>query len=325
MDRSDILLSYEYEEINDEIRHMMKMIYEKILNPIFNNNKELLSEYLQVNARAVTGWYYDKLWGMCRGERNSGKGVLIDLFKKTFEGYIGTFDTSNLLNDFQSGDQAKNNGWLMAFSKKRVLFGSEIQMKEGRYLNGATIKQIASGGDIIRARALFQNETEMKIRAFMWICCNDMPDIKISDAYEKLLYFEYPCSFSEYKSSFAINKEPDPNIKLWIEQNKKIKIAFFHIIKEHYIKEKQVYKILKENTKQFMMDSDTNDDEKIKGLFIFTKDENDSISCKKIQEIIKENGITISNNKLKQRLEGWGAKNYKSNGSRYKNIKKNEN
>ena len=111
-----------------------------------------------------------------------------------------------MLNEFQSGDQAKNNSWLMSFSKKRILFGSEIQMKEGKYLNGATIKQIASGGDKIKARALYQNEIETKIRAFMWLCCNDMPEIKLSDAYNNLLYFEFPCTFSREHSEFAVTR-----------------------------------------------------------------------------------------------------------------------
>jgi hypothetical protein len=316
---TDKILPYDYGQVNMEV---VGEIYRRILNPTFDDDHELLQEYLRVCSRSLAGNYTDKYWGACRGERDSGKGVLTSLFMRTFGEYFGTFNPSNLLNEHQHGDQEKNNRWMIDFSKKRLIFGNEIVFTEGSYINGTTIKQIASGGDVFKARLLYNEPFDIKMRAFLLLCFNDMPEVRPSDALSNLLYFNFPTKFGD-RSDFATTRKSDPSIKLWASTFPDIPLAFFHIIAENY--GPCSYDILRKYAKELIINSEGNEDKKIKNMFIFTKSDNDGMFLKDIDVILKRENIIISPGKLKQRLERWGAIHYTTCGkTKYKRIKINQ-
>ncbi len=62
----------------------------------------------QIKARAIAGCIQDKLYYLQTGERNSGKGVEIDLMKKAFYKYVQTFDTSSLNYNKYKINEAKS-------------------------------------------------------------------------------------------------------------------------------------------------------------------------------------------------------------------------
>ena len=61
----------------------MFSIYEKVLKPILG--PELLQPFLHFISRVMADECQDKLFSICLGERDCGKGVLSDLLSNTFQ------------------------------------------------------------------------------------------------------------------------------------------------------------------------------------------------------------------------------------------------
>ena len=86
------------------------------------------------------------------GNRNSGKGVLYDLFKNTFQDYVGSFNAEELLiTRVGDGDVAKKLEWIIPLEFKRLNFSNEIKTEDNKgnklKLDGACIKKLSGGGD----------------------------------------------------------------------------------------------------------------------------------------------------------------------------------
>lgn len=308
-----------------------KKIYEKVLNPIFsveeeNTDQSKLRDYFLYKQNRVFGGYNeDKDFYTLLGERGSGKGVYSDLAKNTFEKYVDTTNSDHLLKRKQiSEDPSKQRHWMVDLRFTRLVITQEIQNDEGIILDGIKIKNMCSGGDIIKARKLNQNEESFRMQCSLLLCANDMPVIKPTDTLEKLISFNLKSIFvndsfkdDEKLKGFKYYKQ-DPNIKNELRDEKLIN-AFFHIIinaeKCEYPKN-----LLKENKEN--EDEDDNDKQKLFDLFVFTGLETDRIYNKNLKDILKDEKINISPSKAKRYLICKGALHYVGNGQRgLKNLK----
>ncbi len=175
----------------------VKAVYDKILNPIFNNDKELMDCWLNYIARGLAGHVEDKNWGVGIGERDCGKGVLVGMLENCFGEYCRSTNSENFLFKNNGGDSAKALSWLVPFEFKRLLLTNEITRDaEGKYkINGNILKKLSSGGDKIEARVNHKDEINFKIQARVCMFCNDLPPIEPADAKETSYMFRYPSKF----------------------------------------------------------------------------------------------------------------------------------
>jgi len=189
-----IKINRKYEKPESE---HIKAVYDKILNPIFNNDKDLMNCWLNYIARGLAGHIEDKNWGVGIGERDCGKGVLVGMLESCFGEYCRSTNSENFLFKSSSGDSAKSLSWLVPFEFKRLLLTNEIvRDAEGKYkINGNILKKLSSGGDKIEARVNHKDEINFKIQARVCMFCNDLPPIEPADAKETSYMFRYPSKF----------------------------------------------------------------------------------------------------------------------------------
>jgi hypothetical protein len=118
------------------------------------------------------------------GPRDCGKGMITAAIKGAFGGgYVQEFALNNLLNKQLSGRDSLRFDWLFPTRGARVLIANEVDMqgasaKERLSLNGVTIKQLTSGGDMISAALPHGTQVQLKNRAVLFINANDLPEVK---------------------------------------------------------------------------------------------------------------------------------------------------
>ena len=175
----------------------IEQVYQKILDPIFNHNKELRDTWLNYIVRGVAGHIEDKNWGVGIGERDCGKGVLVGLLESCFTDYCRATNSENFLFKAGQADSAKALSWLVPFEFKRLLLTNEITRdSQGKYrINGNVLKKLSSGGDKIEARVNHKDEINFKIQARVCMFCNDLPPIEPADTKETAYMFKYPSKF----------------------------------------------------------------------------------------------------------------------------------
>jgi hypothetical protein len=100
---TNIKIDMDFPERNEDV---MFSIYEKVLKPILG--PDLLQPFLHFISRVIAGECQDKLWSICLGERDCGKGVLSDLLSNTFGQYVRSINANSLKTDKNNGDEAKS-------------------------------------------------------------------------------------------------------------------------------------------------------------------------------------------------------------------------
>ncbi len=125
-----IVIKREFPKTRNE--DVIKEVYDKIFDPIFWD-KEQQQYFLNYMARGLAGEVEEKTWALGIGNRNSGKGVLFDVFKNAFEDYVTSITAEELLiNRVGDGDIAKKLGWTIPLEFKRLYFSNEIKTEDDR-------------------------------------------------------------------------------------------------------------------------------------------------------------------------------------------------
>ena len=299
---TNIKINMDYPKRND---NDINSIYEKILNPIFGG--ELLQPFLHFIARVMAGESQDKLWSICLGERDCGKGVISDLLSNTFQNYVCSINANSLKVDKNNGDEAKKLSWLYHAQYARVLLGNEIA--NNNIIDGNLIKKICSGGDKIQMRCNYTNEINIRIQGTLILFNNDMPKCEPADVFQKLVAFSLPSKFVDEITEEDEIKNPhyklsDSNIKQFVN-NKEICEAFIHIIIDSY----QSKKVKLIENQQVFIDNFKTDDEfdLFNKNFEITKNNDDRIKSSDIQEWIKKNNIPMSMAKISNYLTNRGC------------------
>ncbi len=204
------------------------MIYSRILLSIFEGTQHLMDMFLKFCSRALAG-HIDKFWLYAHGHRNSGKGVLTDLFQSAFDCYVGTFKTKNLSKSSGRGatqDVEKLSMWMEPFTICRLVFANEIE--DNQVLCGMKLKQIASGGDRIAFRTQRENIQYSNITANMCLFSNEANIvIKPVDAFQNMLELLFPKDFTN---------NMDLSLKQFVLEND-VNQAFVSIICDYYANE----------------------------------------------------------------------------------------
>lgn len=327
----------EYEELTTPIKISKKVImksnptirkeiFKRVLYPIFTvKNKDderfhLMEYMLHRLARIMAGHIEDKVWMTFEGLRDSGKGVLCDLFKNSFGKYIYSINASNFL--MKRGDEdAKTLSWMLDLQFTRLAITQEIQLEEKTVIDGNKIKKMNSGGDRLNARKNYQDEIEFRIQSSLVMCINDLPEIKPSDAKQKCIPFKMKSKFvkdvekdAEYNNySYYLL---DGNIKNNFINKDEVINEFTLLIFEYYNRKdtsypEELFKSIKDS------DEDEDDEKKLINSFKINSEAKDStVSNIQIKEVLKDKDIRMTLKKAKTLLCGKGASIFRSGGFR---------
>jgi len=331
-------------DLNTPDFKVVKEVYDKILNPIFNKDEELMGCWLNYIARGLAGHIEDKNWAVGMGERDCGKGVLVGLLENCFGEYCRSTNSENFLFKKGQSDSAKALSWLVPFEFRRLLLTNEITIdSEGKYrINGNTLKKLSSGGDKIEARVNHKDEINFKIQARVCMFCNDLPPIEPADTKETSYMFRYPSKFlnpdDERLGKPVLRpkmKEVDGKIEYEYDENgekvmtnvcnfyvkddeiksfckrEDVMNAFIYIIFVEYGSKALIPESMKEEMTDFQ--EEEKEEDIFLSLFRFVGDkdwdgdEEDWISKDKIKFLQKKAGIGLSPQKYKNYLLGKGC------------------
>ena len=329
---SPICIDYDFPERNEE---KIQEVYDKILDPIFWD-KEQQKYFLNWCARGIAGCYTDKTFSVGLGMRNSGKGVICELFKNSFQEYVGFFNPEEMICcRVGSGDIAKKMAWTIPFEFRRLNFSNELKIENERggkiKLDGNIIKSISSGGDEKTARLNYKDEIHFKIQGRMMLMMNELVDISPADTYETMIVFKFQTEFKKNitDNDLNINKKgkykfskTDPNIKSILLNDNQIQKAFIRIILDHYVNyDPELPDFIIENKLNYINNSNQIIDF-INYNFIITGNDGDYVSVNDVNDIIVKNSMNKSSVILK--FDTLGVHQDKRNNVRcYMGLKKN--
>jgi len=296
-----------------------KEIYNKILYPLFGvddlkkdkDNNQYLEYFLYKLSRAVAGHIEDKNWILMKGQRNSGKGVIGDLLKNCFGKYIKATNSGNFtLKNYSNNDEAKSNSWILDYEFCRIAITNEIKIDNDNKnkVDGNTIKKFCSGGDYMEARKNFKDEIEFRIQSTLLICCNDIPEMSPTDAYEFTTFINMTSAFKEIDDKYKMKNikyyKPDNSIKTHFIKKKEVINEFILILIDAYKNKVDMPEKFKMEVEENKEDDDLNI---ILDTFEFTNNDNDFISNNDLKTYYKDLRLPMSFTKFKGTLKGFGA------------------
>jgi hypothetical protein len=300
-------------------KSVRKDIYNKILYPLFGvddlnkdkDNKQYLDYFLYKLSRAVAGHIEDKNWILMKGQRNSGKGVIGDLLKNCFGKYIKTTNSGNFtLKNYSNNDEAKSNSWILDYEFCRIAITNEIKIDNDNKnkVDGNIIKKFCSGGDYMEARKNYQDEIEFRIQSTLLICCNDIPEMSPTDAYEFTTFINMTSAFKEIDDKYKMKNikyyKPDNSIKTHFIKKKDVINEFILILIDAYKNKVDMPEKFKMEVEENKEDDDLNI---ILDTFKFTNNDNDFISNNDLKTYYKDLRLPMSFTKFKGTLKGFGA------------------
>jgi hypothetical protein len=268
-------------------------LMERVINPIYPDEEERLYN-AHIRARALAGCIHDKIWYGYGGSRNSGKGVETNLMKLAFGDFISIFDCNCLLSKKHNDDPAKALAWTVDKRNARIIISNEIDNEnKNSKINGNLIKTLASGGDSIEARRLYQNSIIFKPQFTVIINYNTLCEISPSDAMENLEQFEYKSKFvpkEELIDGVPYLKLKDDNIKHLIKEDSIIDAYTLYVLNAFREVRMPTPKSIKISTEISNAEKEMTAEQFIIKNFITTNDDKDKLHTETINNILDENG-----------------------------------
>jgi hypothetical protein len=222
-------------ESNEEVR---KEIYEKIIAPIwtikedrpdFEDRCALYNciMYELAVSLAHSKNKENKNWLLIQGDRNSGKGVQVELLTNALgRNYVKPCEGGNFRMRQQTtgADAAKANHWYLEFRFARLAVVSEmIFCKQGGTIDGAQIKKFRSGGDYIEARRNHHDNEFIRHQAGLMFACNDWGKVEPADAMRTCIEGEMMSQFVDADSEVL---DKDNTMTSYFVKEEEIKSVF---------------------------------------------------------------------------------------------------
>ena len=109
-----------------------------------------------------------------------------------------TFNAKCLVNNkFSNSDSAKGLSWVVDKKDARIIISNEIDCEANTVLNGAFIKTLAFGGDVMEARKNHRDEITFTPQFTMILCMNELHTIGPEDYIQNMEEFNYKSKFVE--------------------------------------------------------------------------------------------------------------------------------
>lgn len=289
-------------DLNDFNQDEYDEFMNRVVNPILPNQIEK-DYFAHITSRAIAGHCEDKRWYGVSGFRFCGKSVLTDCMKGAFGKYFNTFNAKCLVNNrFGNPEASRALGWLAEHLITRALWSNEIDADENKdTLNGNLIKTIASGGDAITVRKLYENEITFTPQFTVTLLFNDMCKIEPADVLEN--YIEFACK-SKFVSKEELTPElphyklKDDKIKIYIREDKAIN-AFTWWILNNYDDILPIPEcVVRSNDAITKVDTKITPELFIAKSFKVSKSKHDVIYMDDLKTILEENEFSLSSQKI---------------------------
>jgi hypothetical protein len=290
----------------------------KVIIPIYPDEEEQRYN-AHIKARALAGCYHDKKWYGYGGSRNSGKGTETGLLRSAFQDFVMEFNAKCLIfNKFGNPEPAKALSWVVDKKDARIIISNEIDGNEDTKLNGAFIKTLASGGDAMEGRRLYENTQSFIPQFTMFLCYNKFYEVVPNDATENLEQFEYKSKFvsqEELIPNISYLKLKDEHIKEFIKEDRIIDAYTLYILNAFSNPRMNIPKNIKNSTEINKGEKEMTDEQFIMSYFITTNDDKDRMHTETIKDILNDKGYKLSiheTGRLMNRI-GFGKYNSKCN------------
>lgn len=318
-----------FDNINNDTMEELK---QRVFKPIFQD-ESVINNFLAHMSRASACKYIDKDWLALIGVRNSGKGLLVTLFKSALCDYVAEVSSNHFIQErMKKADDAKEFSWLYDARYSRIWFTSEfIQDNDTKVkMNGTLIKSLCSGGDLRECRKLFINTIQVKPMGRLCMMANDIPDIEPIDTIQTLSKFDMPSQFLDEidykkkekecrKEKKKMNKnlfKADLTIKDFCTRED-VSDCVILLLLQNYKKNKVMNcKKVRHTTKDLREDK-KDEMSLLKKYFDFTGSEKDYVLSSEISKYISNGVFNCSVSKLKQLIKMYGGIESKHLHNRY--------
>lgn len=145
-------------------------------------NPEMGMYMKRAYATGLAGEFERKKFYFALGKADCSKGVSTAALAHAFEGYVDTFSFNNLLYSRNSQDEAKKLAFLKDFKGVRLMIANEGRMDTTSQIDGNLLKSLASGGDTLKIRGNFEDQSSFINRATMVFLGNDVVPITPCDS-----------------------------------------------------------------------------------------------------------------------------------------------
>jgi putative DNA primase/helicase len=187
--------------------------WEKFLGEVFEPHPDIIPFIQRALGYSLTGDTREECLFLLHGTGRNGKGVLLRTVALKLGDYAGTADFSTFVarsNDAGPRDDVAN------LRGKR--FVSAQESREGAALAESLIKWL-TGGDLVRARRLYENSSEFDPTHKLWLASNHKPTIRGTDAAIwtriKLIPFDVSFEGREDRTLKVVLEDELPGILAW--------------------------------------------------------------------------------------------------------------
>lgn len=148
--------------------------WEAFLQRIMGGQEELIHFLQRAIGYALTGSIIEQALFILYGTGANGKSTLLEIVRALLGDYAQQAD----FNTFLMHDRERPRNDLAALKGARFVAASEVE--RGRRLDEVVVKQL-TGGDMIRARFLYQEAFEFRPQFKLFLATNHKPDIRGTD------------------------------------------------------------------------------------------------------------------------------------------------
>lgn len=272
-------------------------LIKRVIAPIYPNEDERTYN-AHIKARALAGCYEDKVWYGYSGARNSGKGTETGLMKGSFGDFVLDFNAKCLISTKNGNTEpAKALGWVVEKKDARIIISNEIECDDKTILNGAFIKTLASGGDSMEGRRLYENTVSFIPQFTMFLCYNQFCEISPADAKENLEQFEYKSKFvdaDKLNTNNSYYKLKDDTIKDFIKEERIVDAYTLYILDAFTNPRMATPESVKVSTNINNGEEKESVETFIINNFVTTKNNKDRMHTQEIADILMEQGHTIN-------------------------------
>jgi len=288
----------------------------KVIAPIYPNEDERLYN-AHIKSRALAGCFEDKKWYGYSGSRNSGKGTETGILRSAFGDFVLEFNAKCLIfNKFGNPEPAKALSWVVDKKDARIIISNEIDGDENTKLNGAFIKSLASGGDAMEGRKLYENTISFIPQFTMILCYNRFYEVVPNDATENLEQFEYKSKFvsnDELVNGVPFLKLKDDTIKDFIKEDRIIDAYTLYILNAFTNPRMKTPENIKNSTEINNGEKEMSVETFIINNFINTNDSKDRLHTDTITDILNAKGYKVDTIEAGRLLNRVGIGKYNKN------------
>lgn len=165
------------------------------LNTIFDSDQTLINYIRRAVGYSLSGSTEEQMMFILYGNGRNGKSVFLDIVTELFGNYAANIQPQTIMVKQQSSGPSSDIARLDG-----VRFVTTTEPNEGVRLDEGLVKQL-TGGDVVTARRLHENEFEFTPQFKLWMATNHKPIIRGTDdgIWRRLAIIPFTVQIPEHK------------------------------------------------------------------------------------------------------------------------------